>query len=389
MGLNVISNYAANVAHQNLLQSQQAATDSLAKLSSGSRVVNAKDDAASLAIGSGLRAEVAALQQASVNAGQAISVVQIADGAYARINDILVRLKTLSIQASSGQLSGTQRGQLNAEYSNLISEVDRIANVTDFNGTQLINGGFTYTTNAATNAAAGFDSFTLRGSETAGNYSVQYGTAGNNFTVNNSGETFTGAISTNVLSNAGTTNASLTQGTVVTLSSTTANSSNTVDIVLNAAFKAGTAIASNATNSFTTAGNATQNFSFQVGAGTTANDQIAVSLNAATSTALGLSGSNITSQANAQTAATLVTNAVNALGTIRSTVGAAESRLQFAETNIATATQNLEAARSNLLDLDVASEVSNFTSKQILVQLGVAELAQANQLPQTLLKLFQ
>jgi flagellin len=389
MALSVLSNYAASVAHQNLLLSQQAASNSIAKLSSGSRIVNASDDAASLAIGSGLKAEVAALNQASINAGQGVSVLQIADGAYARVNDILVRLKTIAVQAASGQLTGTQRGELNTEYTNLVSEVDRIANVTDFNGTALVNGGFTYTTNAATNNAKGFDSFTLRGSETAGNYSVQYGTAANSFTINNSGETFTGAISTNVLSNAGTTNSALTQGTVVTLSSTTAGSTNTVDVVLNTAFAAGTAIASNATNSFTTAGSSSQSFAFQVGAGNSANDSISVTLNSTSSTTLGINASSVTSAANAQNASTLATNAINQLQNFRATVGAGESRLQFAQANIATASQNLQSAQSGLLDVDVASEVSNLASKQILTQLGVAELAQANQLPQALLRLLQ
>jgi flagellin len=496
MTLSVIFNYASSIAHQNLLQSQEQATNSLAKLSSGSRVVTAKDDAASLAIGSGLQAEVAALQQASVNAGQGTSVVQIADGAYARINDILVRLKTLAIQASSGQLSGTQRQQLNAEYSNLVSEIDRIANVTDFNGTQLINGGFSVTTptgtttlgsslvasngvsslsfngapagnytltfgsggsgasstftvasgsetftgsvgsgsfashslSATTNlvltsttagstdsvslvlntnftdnanpfstnntitkaadfsATAGYGGLTLRGSQSAGNYSIAYSNTNNTFTVGNSGENFTGAIPAVALSGSGTSSA-LTQNSVVTLNSTTSTSTNTVDLVLNTAFDAATSTANTA--AFTVAGTNSQDFSFQVGAGTTSNDQISVTLNAVTASGLGLSTSNISTQAGAQTASTLITNAINQLGTVRATVGAAESRLQFAQSNIATATQNLESARSNLLDLDVAAEVSTLTSKQILVQLGVAELAQANQLPQSLLKLFQ
>src|SRR3546814_6740836 len=89
MGMNLISNYAANVAHRNLTASDAQATSSLAKLSSGTRVVSAKDDAASMAIGSRISSEVAALKQASVNAGQASSMLQIADGAMARTSDIL------------------------------------------------------------------------------------------------------------------------------------------------------------------------------------------------------------------------------------------------------------------------------------------------------------
>ena len=140
MALNVISNFAANVAHPNLVQSDANLTDSLAKLSSGTRVVSAKDDAASLAIGSRLSAEVVALRQAQVNAGQGISMLQVADGAMSRAHDILLRMKALSVQAGSGQLSGTERGMLNTEFQQLVSEIDRLASDTEFNGNQLVNG---------------------------------------------------------------------------------------------------------------------------------------------------------------------------------------------------------------------------------------------------------
>jgi len=275
MPLNIISNYAANVAHRNLQASDMQATASLAKLSAGSRVLGAKDDAAGLAIGSRLSAEVAGLKQAGVNAGQAVSMLQIADGAMAKVQDILVRMKTLAVQAGSGQLSNTERGMLDKEYQALLSEIDRIANDTDFSGTKLVDG------------------------------------------------TFTG-----------------------------------VD--------------------------------FKVGTGTVATeDVISVSIGGVTIASLGINGTDITSSTNADTASGLITTAIDTLNTSRADLGATQNRLEFAAANISTAQENTEAARSNLLDLDVASEMSSFTSKQILVQTGVAMLAQANQLPQALLKLFQ
>ncbi len=121
MALNIISNFAANVAHRNLIVSDRDVSSSLAKLSSGSRVVSAKDDAASLAIGSRLNAEVQAQKQAMVNAGQASSMLQIADGAMAKVNDILVRMKTLAVQSGSGQLGSTERTLLDTEFQALIS----------------------------------------------------------------------------------------------------------------------------------------------------------------------------------------------------------------------------------------------------------------------------
>ena len=140
MALNIISNYAANVAHRYLANADAAATSSLAKLSSGTRVVSAKDDAASLAIGSRLNAEVQALKQANVNATQASSMLQIADGALSQIGDILTRAKVLAVQAGSGQLSSTERGILDQEYQQLLSEIDRISGNTLFNGVSLLSG---------------------------------------------------------------------------------------------------------------------------------------------------------------------------------------------------------------------------------------------------------
>ncbi len=143
MALNIITNFAANVAHRNLIASDMAATSSLSKLSAGKRVLAAKDDAASLAIGSRLAAEVAALNQASVNAGQGTSMLQIADGAMAKVSDMLIRMKTLAVQAGSGQLSSTERSMLDTEFQALLNEIDRIADDTEFNGQKLINGSQT------------------------------------------------------------------------------------------------------------------------------------------------------------------------------------------------------------------------------------------------------
>ena len=115
MPLNV-SNYAANVAHRNLQATDTAASNSLAKLSIGKRVVSARDDAASMAIGSRMQSEVMGLKQAVINAGQANSMLQIADGAMSTLSDILTRMKVLSIQASSGNLGATEREFLDVEF---------------------------------------------------------------------------------------------------------------------------------------------------------------------------------------------------------------------------------------------------------------------------------
>ncbi len=164
MAHSIVSNFAANVAQRNLRISNEAASESIAKLSSGTRVNSAKDDAASLAIGSRLRAEVAALKTASVNASQAGSLLQIADGALSTVSDILIRLKELAVQASSGQFSSVERGVLDSEFQALSEEITRISQDTEFNGTQLIAGGASTATLqlAATNFVTASRSLSIR-----------------------------------------------------------------------------------------------------------------------------------------------------------------------------------------------------------------------------------
>ena len=382
MPLNLISNFAAHVAQRNLGISDMQATQSLAKLSAGSRVVSAKDDAASLAVGSRLNAEVVGLKQASVNAGQAISMLQIADGAMAKVNDVLVRMKSLAVQSGNGALSATERNMLNTEYTALRSEVDRIAADTDFAGTQLVNGSITVSTAGATDftVAKGVQDITFRGDTSASSDATIAYNSGGTFSVTVGATVFTGSMDSTT--NDGST---MNTGTVVTLTNT--GTTNKVDIVLNTAY---TVNGTKSTGTLGLTGSNSTSFNFKVGTGVnTAADDIDVTVNSVSATSLGIGTTTITTQALADTASVAVSNAIDDLQNYRANIGASQNRLEFASANIATATENTEAARSQLLDLDVASEMSNFVSKQILIQAGVSMLAQANQLPGTLLKLFQ
>lgn len=391
MALNVISNFAANVAHRHLTETDMKMTDSLAKLSAGTRVISAKDDAASMAIGSRLAAEVSALTQARVNSGQAVSMLQVADGAMARANDILLRMKTLAVQAGSGQLSGTERGMLDTEYQQLVSEIDRLAEDTEFNGVTLVNGALALDLTTGTPPATAFlpaegiTSITPRGSydittNGASSAAISY-TVPAQFAVVHNGSTYTGSLASDT--NDGT---NMLKGTVVSLA-TGGSDVNKIDLAINTAFVVN---AAHTAGVIDMSGAAETSFSYKVGTGTsTTADEITVSLSGISASALGLTSSDITDATTADTASTLISNAIDQLNITRATIGASLNRLEFAAANIATTLENTEAARSNLLDLDIAAEMSNFTSKQILQQAGVAMLAQANETPQTLLRLFQ
>jgi flagellin len=392
MALNAISNYAANVAHRNLQASDMAATSSLAKLSSGTRVVSAKDDAASMAIGSRLNAQVQGMRQASVNAGQGVSMLQIADGAMSNINDVLVRMKTLAVQAGSGQLSGTERGMLNTEYQLLLNEVNRISAATEFNGNQLVNGSLTTNLNAATagafHVADGVSAIIGHGLTTAAadNYTLSYASGAATFTLTDGTASYTGAINPSALS----ANGAMATGAAVKLVSTSTAATGDLVLSLNTAFDATTTVAASTNNGLYFTGASTASFSFKVGTGTdVTKDIITVAIDGISGANMGLNGTDITTTTTADQASDLLGNAIDILNNSRASIGAYMNRLQFAQSNIAATVENTEAARSNLLDLDIAQEMTTFTSKQILVKAGIAMLAQANQMPQDLLKLFQ
>ncbi len=456
MALNIISNYAANVAHRNLSASDEMATRSLSKLSSGTRVVSARDDAASMAIGARLNATTQALKTATVNVGQANSMLQIADGGMATIDDILVRMKTLAVQASSGNLSDTERGFLNDEFTQLRDEIDRISSSTNFNGIQLLGDGGDVAINyadldtggsgAALSPATGFSGFGITDNNLWASDGEQDGVTDNNFsisinevTVGGGGTQIIMTVTANVDLAAGA-DAPLTQSIDVTdyltggSKAMTAGDTGTLNfdqlgltIDINDNFTdnvdvvgAGTGGANDfgTATTFTIGGavidttastvnmaadNGQQlpaSIDFQVGAGNTANDRLAITLTAVDSSTLGTGAAgtgtalndanvDITTAARAQAAVEVVTTAIDDLQRARAGIGTYQNRLDFAGQNLATTQENTESARSTLLDLDVASEMTSFTSKQILVQSGVAMLAQANQMPQNLLRLLQ
>jgi flagellin len=134
----------------------------------------------------------------------------------------------------------------------------------------------------------------------------------------------------------------------------------------------------------------TTDFTFKLGTGVTANvDEVTIGVGSVSTESLGIDGQNVLTKSAADTASTAISAAIDTLSKARANVGASQNRLDFASDNLSSTIENTEAARSSLLDLDVASEMTMFTAKQVLVQSGVAMLAQANQMPQNLLKLFQ
>ena len=140
MGLRINTNVQSLNAQRNLTVSNEKQALSLNKLSSGQRITKAGDDAAGLAISEKLKGSIRSLQQANRNANDGISLIQTAEGGINEVSNILLRLRELSVQAASDTVGDTERGFTDKEFQALKGEIDRIAQVTNYNGTSLLNG---------------------------------------------------------------------------------------------------------------------------------------------------------------------------------------------------------------------------------------------------------
>lgn len=272
------TNTAANSALIYLNKNSREQSSSLAKLSSGSRIVRASDDAAGLAVGASLRADTSTLKQAAVNSIQAQSVLQTADGALARVGDILQRMKSLTAQAVSGSVDATSRGFIDQEYDQLKAEAIAIGTGTTFNGTALLTGNYNATNNVAT-------------------------------------------------------------------------------------FQVGIAVTETIVADLTT-----------------------VVVTAAVMTSL---AANTDTAANAIAAAPLVDADIDRVSAHRATVGSLLSRFQYRSDVIDSSIENLESASSAIMDVDIAAEQSNLTTRQVLTEASIAALSQANQMKSSLLSLVR
>lgn len=140
MGLRIATNVASMAAQRNMSKTTELQKKHFQRISSGNRITSAGDDAAGLSISENMRATVRSLRQAERNTNDGISLTQVAEGALNEVGNIVIRLRELGIQAASDTVGDEERGFIDEEVQSLIQEVDRIANVTTFNGTPLLNG---------------------------------------------------------------------------------------------------------------------------------------------------------------------------------------------------------------------------------------------------------
>ena len=367
---------------------------SLEKLSSGFRINRAADDASGLVISQGLRAQVSGLRQATRNAQDGISVVQTAEGALNEVHSMLNRMRDLAVQAANTGTNDTAaRTAANAEVTALASEVDRISTSTKFGQQSLLNGSFGVTAAIKT----GFNATGTYTVPATSNFQINVNGVGAK-TVNLVAGTYTGAqlashmqsaIRTALTSGGTYTQA---QADAVTVESTTVGAGFSLSIKANLANTqtftltdgAGTPLAAqNLTGAITAASGS--GGTFQVGSN--AGDTISVALASVSATGLGINALDLVNSAS--TAITALDSAIASVSTTRGNLGAVQNRFESTINNLQVTTENLAASESRIRDTDMALEMTQFTRHQVLLQAGTAMLGQANQLPQSVLRLLQ
>lgn len=376
--MRINTNVSAINTLRQLGKSNEALSTSIGRLSSGFRINKAGDDAAGLGIANQLKADIRALKQASRNAEQANSVLQVAEGSAQTIEGILERMKELATQAASDNTDSDGRTRINTEFSALKNEITRIVDTTKFQGNTLIDGNFgtSLDTDAgnSTALAAGTGVYTAELSGAAsGDYTIGDGTAAGEVTL-----TFGGTTQTLTGVTDGAQDLQFTQFGVTVKTS--------ADFTVTDGTAAGTA---NSTIVQVDAG--TSGGSFMVSSSGDYTDQDLITLDSLdlTLSTLGINADTLDTAANAQSALTNIDGAIDVVQTTFGKLGAAQNRIDFSRSNVDAAVENFQAAESVIRDVDMAAEVTQMTKYQILQQAGTSVLAQANQTPQSVLSLLR
>jgi flagellin len=372
MGLRIQNNISALNTHRQLTISDSALSKSLERLSSGYRINRAADDAAGLAISQGFRADIASYKVASRNVSEANALVQVAEGAYDQISNMLTRLKELATQAASAN-AGSNLDKLNDEGNALIEEIDRIASATEYAGAKLLDGSFGVTASSGVSttftASDGYVSANGLQADTTYRITVDTGAEGFDITVAATigGDAFSQTLSD--VENVGT-------GETKTLNFSALGLSLKVDENI-ASGTGGDILANSATAS-----------NFQIGAKNTPDDRIGITLESVSTTSLSINSDQMLTAEDAQSFLDSIDNAIDTLNDARGGIGAIQNRLGYAAANLSITIENVQAAESVIRDVDMAAEMTTFTKNQILLQAGTAMLAQANMAPQQVLALF-
>lgn len=393
MAISILNNIPSLAAQNQLSITQANLQKTLYALSSGSRINSGADDAAGLAIADGLHANITALTQSARNANDGVGKLQVADGALSQVTTLLNRAVTLATESSTGTLdsAGNQRAALNAEFTAIKAEIDRIGTNTTYNGAAIFQGGSSnYNQVKVSDATVGG-----LGMSTAvtGQLLLKGGTGGTAFTfTSNAADATVGDLINDINKNSSGLMASLDANGALVVTDTknrgvdaaTELQDNTSTLKVG-----GDAAAATITAAPTNSSTMDIYLSDSTGVGSST---ISVTMNQFDSGQMNgssIANDDLLSSGTAQTALADINQAVARVASLRGDIGAGINRLQAATSVMSNQTQNLSAAEDGVRSADITQEVANLTKFQILSQTGISALAQANQMQQSVLKLLQ
>ena len=410
------TNIAAMTAANSIKTNDRSMAVAMERLSTGLRINSASDDAAGLAISTKMTSQIRGLDAAARNANDAISMIQVADGAASEITDMLQRMRELTVQSSNGVNSTTDRANLDQEFVQLALAIDKIAETTEFNGRKILNGDadgsgdsivtFQVGANSGANEQldVDFSDFNLAAGTTAGTQGVDTlaittasVTVSSDLVITDAeGDTITLTdAKVAAVGGAGTTLQNVSYADLATALNVeidanasfaqmaAANSgANTITFTQDVAGSGSILAANQLAAGVGSALNSGSVSSRTVGSATGgAGNPMAADLSAFSST--GIDESNYADTLNKLDAA------LEGVASQRATFGAAVNTLEHTVDNLVTTSGNQSAARSQILDADYAAETTALARTQIISQAGTAMLSQANQAAQGVLALLR
>ena len=379
-------NVSSMIANNALARNDSALSKSLERLSSGYKINHAKDNAAGLAMSRRMNAQLKGLDVAGDNANDGISIVEIADGAMSEVHDILQRMNEPAVKSATGTLTEDDRGMIDEELQALNDEIERIGETTQFNGQNLLDG-----------------SFDLKGYSNKPAVSVDYYKEGmkyGKYSLGTIKAEFDQGFLTKVTDENGQELEAITDpdGNTIKIEKVslrydemtlTGKDGFEIKMTINQKLAEQTiqqgqdGPLENIVLDLTGIGSMT----LQIGAN---EDQtLELCMPPITKKNLGLSHTDVLTQENANKAIEEIAGAISFVSSIRSSLGAYQNRLEHTTTNLDVTSENMTSAYSRIMDVDMATEMTKYSSYQVISQAATSMLAQANERPSQVLQLLQ
>jgi len=406
------TNLASLYAQNSLSNAQNSLANSVQRLSSGLRINSAKDDAAGLAISQSMQNQINGVNQSRRNLNDATNLIQVADTSMGTIQDMLLRMKTLTTQGYDGSLSASQRTQIVDEINELNTEINATAARTKFNKNNLISATNAYSSGTGSVGATAGTLATITSLSINTNLVGSFTLSGTTGTVTLTGvisSTYAGVVTTNTYTQAASVNTySAAAGGVQSVNFDQLGIS--LDITSTASGSTTGTIAAGLNGLvITTAASAPNDLYFQGGADTSNPNMVVYdAINIRTDSTSGgfqamnnLGGqTNLLNSYTTSTAQTTWATAFSTMGSYvdaaldvvseqRSNMGALQNRISYINQNLEAYSTNLQSSRSAITDTDFAAETAKLTKGQIMQQAATAMLAQANQMPNIVLSLLK